>query len=977
MLSKRQITSILLASLIIGAFLCRNIFPWQRASASQEQAGASVGSLPGLRQRVTVERDNHGAPHVTSSSEHDVYFMMGYLHAQDRFFQMDTLRREAAGALSELLGPGPDDRILNDDIFVRTIGLDRAAERSLMAYSPGASALIQAYADGVNAWLGANSLPPEYAALEVTQVPRWRPVDSVIVSKFFAFQASFDSQDVTNQVILSVYQAAGEAGGFDGVRLFFEDLARVAPFDTAVTIPSPAGAASSPPAVQSLNRQSQTLENASRSPGMIGPEGLKAAREFMERYNESPLWNAGKSGFGSNWWVVAGSKTATGNAMLANDPHLQLGIPSTFYQIHLKVDSEAAPLNVSGVSFPGFPGVFLGQNERISWGATTCSLDVTDIYVESPVFENGAPVATRYRDKIEPLVRVAQEFKINQIQNGIADDVVAVDPGVRPSGVNVPSETRVVPRRNNGPLFPSDGLQSISIQYTGLSATRELEGLLALARARGLNDFKAALQFLDVGSLNWAYADVDGNIATFVNGKVPLREDLQAGTIEGAPPVLVRDGTGTFRNEWIPRDGGGAGFNFESLPFDELPHVVNPAKGFLVNANNDPIGVTLDNDLFNEFRRGGNGLYYISSGFNSGFRAAKITSLLNREFELNHGHGKVSFRDMQRMQANVQMFDAEVFTPYIIRAFAAGRRAGAPAELAELANDPAVREAVGRLSNWDFSAPTGIPEGYDAGDVNGVRRQPSRNEEFNSVAATIYTAWRGRMLANTISATLERVGLEEIIKSNDQALVSLRFLLDNFSTNHGVGASGLDFFEIPGVNASPEVRRDAIVLSSLKDGLDLLAGERFADAFGGSTNQNDYRWGKLHRVTFGHRFGSLAPQFSVPTAGGFMDLTPALPGLAVDGGFETIDNGSFNILSRRPSGFTFVVGPAQRYVGELRRHGIKAAQILPGGESGVIGSQFYADQLSLWLTNDYQRLLFTDDEIECNRFSKTVYRPSN
>jgi penicillin G amidase len=976
MLSKRQIVSILLASLVTGAFLFRNLFPWQQASASQERASA-VDSLPGLRQRATVERDNFGVPHVTASSERDAYFMMGYLHAEDRFFQMDTLRREGSGTLAELLGAGPDDRILDSDTFLRTIGLERAAERSLMAYSPAAIALIQAYADGVNAWLGANPLPPEYAALEVTRAPRWRLIDSIIVSKLLAFQSSFELSDSVNQVILSEYMAAGQAGGFDGAKLYFGDLSRVAPFDTAVTSPSLAGAAVSSTTVQSLNLQSQMIETARRSTAVIGPAGLEASRKLAQRYYKNPLLSAGKSGFGSNWWLVAGSKSATGNAMLANDPHLPLGAPALFYQIHLKVDSTSSPLNVSGASFPGFPGVFIGQNERISWGATISSLDVTDIYLETQVFDNGALVATRYKDMVEPLTMIPQEFKVNQVQNGIADDVVTLDPGERPSGVNVLSVVVTVPRRNNGPLFPSEGPQAISIQFTGFSATRELEGLFAMARARSLNDFKAGLQFLDVGSLNWAYADIDGNIATFVNGEVPLREDLQAGTVDGAPPFLVRDGSGTFRNEWIPRNGGGAGFNFETLPFDELPQVVNPARGFLVNANNDPIGVTLDNDLLNKFRRDGVGIYYIAGGFNAGFRAAKITSLLNQEFDRNRGHGKVSFGDMQRMQANVQMFDAEVFTPYIIRAFAAGRRAGAPAALAALARDPAVREAVWRLSNWDFSAPTGISEGYDAADVAGVRRRPSDSEAFHSVAATIYNAWRLGMIDNTISATLDRVGLEGVVKGTDHALVSLRFLLDNFSANRGVGSSGLDFFEIPGVNASPEVRRDTIILRSLKEGLNLLASEAFADAFGGSTNQNDYRWGKLHRVTFNHRFGSLAPQFSIPTAGGFDDLTPALPGLALDGAFETIDNAPFEGRGAGPGDFTFIVGPAQRYVGELQRRGIKAIQILPGGASGVIGSQFQANQLSLWLTNDYNRVLFTDDEIECNRFSKTVYRPSN
>src|SRR5262249_5853616 len=160
--------------------------------------------------------------------------------------------------------------------------------------------------------------------------------------------------------------------------------------------------------------------------------------------------------------------------------------------------------------------------------------------------------------------------------------------------------------------------------------------------------------------------------------------------IDGLPPLFIRDGTGAARNEWIPRSDGGPGFNYESLPFEEMPHAVNPAQGFLVNANNDPLGITLDNNLFNQMR--GEGIYYISSGFNLGIRAAKITSLLNQKLSSHHGCGRITFEDMKRIQSNVQMFDAEVFTPYIISAFRAARSAGAPAELAALANDPAVIE---------------------------------------------------------------------------------------------------------------------------------------------------------------------------------------------------------------------------------------------------------------------------------------------
>jgi penicillin G amidase len=964
---KKIIVFIALVSFLILPFLFRS-------QSARVQARTSVEYLPGLQQPVILVRDTVGVPHITASNDHDAYFMMGYVHAQDRFFQMDGTRRQASGTVAEMLGAGPNDLFLQSDVMFRLLGVRRSAERSLSAYTPGAAALIQAYSDGVNFWLDNNPLPPEYAAIEITQVPRWTPLDSVTIVKFIQFQLSFDIADLSRTTALLSYQAAGQAGGFDGIRLFFEDIFRFAPFDPAVTIPRPMGGASlSPREMQSPGLQSQMIENAHRAQEMINPEIREATQGFIERYERNPLLNRANLGLGSNWWVVAGSRTDTGNAMLANDPHLALVTPSTFYEIHLTVDSQSSPMNVYGVGYSGTPGVFLGQNERISWGATTSSIDYTDFFAESLVIENGVPAATLYRGVAESLVIVSEEFKANQVQNGVTDDVVVVSPGGRPTGLNIPPATLIVPRRNNGPLITGGSTGAVSVQYAGAGATRDLEGIFALARARNISDFTQGLQLLEVGSLNWAYADVDGNIATFVNGKVPLREDLQTGTIDGLPPFFIRDGTGAARNEWIPRGDNGPGVSYESLPFEEMPQTVNPAQGFLVNANNDPLGLTLDNNPINEAR--GASIYYISSGFSPGYRAAKITSLLRRQLDNNRSRCKVSFQDMKQIQSNVQMFDAEVFTPYIIRAFGRARGAGVPAELAAMGSDPAVAEAVWRLLNWDFSAPTGIPEGYDAGDRNGIYQRPSHREVSNSIATTIYTVWRSQILAHTINATLQRAGLGTI-PGSDRLLADLRFLLDNFSTNQGVGASGLDFFEVPGFNAPPHIRRDFLILQSLKVALTLLGSDAFADAFNNSTNQNDYHWGKLHRITFSHPFGGLAPQFSIPTAGNFADLSPVLPGLAVDGAWETIDNGFFEALGASSQAYTFGGGSARRYIGELCRGGIRAVQVIPGGESGVIGSRFHADQLPLWLTNRHHNVLFSRSDVDSHRYSKIVYRPA-
>src|SRR5262245_2595357 len=235
MTMKKTVILVSLALLLIPAFQFRTLLARQQADASQEQLMSTTARLPGLQKHVTVVRDKFGVPHITASSDHDAYFMMGYQQAEDRFFQMDSLRRQASGTLAELLGAGPQDSILGTDIFLRVVGMRRAAERSLGAYSPEAAGLIQAYADGVNAWLDNNPLPPEYQALEISHVPRWTPVDSLVISKLNTFLLSFDINDLENTIQFLSYQAAGQAEGFDGAKLYFEDIFRFAPFAPVVT----------------------------------------------------------------------------------------------------------------------------------------------------------------------------------------------------------------------------------------------------------------------------------------------------------------------------------------------------------------------------------------------------------------------------------------------------------------------------------------------------------------------------------------------------------------------------------------------------------------------------------------------------------------------------------------------------------------------------------------------------------------------
>ena len=913
--------------------------------------------IEGLHHPAAIARDVNGIAHIEARGEHDLFFLNGWVHAEDRLFQMDLNRRQPSGTVAELLGASA----LPGDVQARTIGLRRAAERSLPVLSPSTRDALDAYAAGVNAWVEAHpDLTPEYATLGLEQFDPWTPLDSVVVGKAIAFGLSFDL-DIDATIAYQNYLATGQALGFDGDALFREDTWRVEPFAKAATVPdaTAAEAATSGPG-PSLDELAQrtgtprlpdaTLELAKTWRAQLEDGGpMFGQRLYTER---AP---------GSNEWGISGELSETGKPMLANDPHLSLGLPSTFYPIHL----SAGPYDVAGSAFAGAPGVVLGHNKDVMWGATTNPMDVTDTYAEQVVVDAGSPtgLSTVFQGNREHVLAVPEAYRVNTLGGG----VVAVPPSPQ-----LPAQTLIVPRRNNGPIVaftPPSGStpgSALSVQYTGFSGTRELDAILAWNRAMDLDDFQAGLTYFDFGSQNWSYADKRGNLAYVTSAEMPLREDLQAGTVNGAPPWFIRNGQGG--NEWLPAtsEQPGRAVPYEILPPEEMPHVVNPEAGFFVNANNDPTGSTFDNDPLNQTRPGG-GIFYLNPGYD-GFRAVRITEMVRAAIE---GGQKLSFDDLKAQQSDVTLVDAEVLVPHLVEAFERAAAPGADPALAALAADGGVSEAVGRLRSWDFTTPTGIAAGYDASDVDGRRSALTDGEIRASVAATIYAVWRGQVLANTIDGTLRRVGLGSVLPDADQAMASLRHLLDTFDDTQGVGASGLDFFAVQGV-AAGEDRRDLLLLQALRQGLDLLAGPEFAPAFGGSTDQDDYRWGVLHRKEFRHVLGG---PWTAPPAGGLEPAVEGLAGVSTDGGFGTVDASGHSARADGLNEFTFGGGPVRRFVGIAQPGRPYAETSLPGGTSGLRGSSHYADLLPMWLTNETYRQFLREPELRPTITAATVVRP--
>ena len=934
-----------------------------------ETAGEEVPVLviPELEDAAGIARDVDGISHIVAGNAHDLFFLQGWVHARDRLFQMDLTRRQVSGTLAELFGPSQ----LGSDVVLRTIGLRRAAERSLLALTEETVDALEAYAAGVNAFVERNGLPMEYALIEISTFEPWRPVDSVLISKAIAFSLSFDL-DIASTERLLTYLAAGEALGFDGQALYFEDLFRSAPFDPFATVPAGMGteaAATVPPT------SAPFADEANDRTPAIDPSVIELGRDYLEKVADIPLFDGARDPReiikGSNEWVISPEKSESGEALFANDAHLRLGTPSTFYQVHLA--APAAGYDVIGSGFAGSPFIVHGQNRYLTWGSTNNAIDVTDTFQEQVVPDADSPsgLSTVYGETLEALIPVPQVFRYNRIGDGEPDNLETAPPDGFVGETYIPAVVLISPRRNNGPIIALD-LETgfaLSVQYTGFAATREMDFFRLVNLARNLDDFRRALDFFDFGSQNWAYAGVDGHIAYFTSAEMPIREDLQQGRINGLPPWFIRNGLGG--NEWIraTSDDPRRANPYEILPVDEMPHLIDPPAGFFINANNDPAGITLDNQPLNQLRPGG-GIFYLGYGFADGQRAQRIWDALHERMGED---GLLNAEDMKAVQAETTMRDAQVFTPVILGAYERATADSAHPMMADLAADPRVSEAVERLANWNHATATGVFEGFDAADENGERSEPDAAEIDASVATTIYSVWRARIIRNTIDVPMDLAGLPK--PGSSQSVSALRNLFDSFETRQGVGASGVNFFDLPDVEDAGD-RRDIIVLRSLAEALDLLAGEAFEDAFKASTNQDDYVWGRLHRLILRHPLGG---PFNVPPAGGaFPPSFDDLDGFAVDGGLEAPDAARHSARASSSHAFIFTNGPVRRYVGEVASDpgSIEAQTSLPGGTSGNIASPFYANLLARWLTNDTYPVRQTPTAIYNALFDGMLFVPS-
>ncbi|MGY5876686.1 MAG: penicillin acylase family protein [Candidatus Thorarchaeota archaeon] len=598
-------------------------------------------TLSGLDADVDVFVDHVGIPHIYATTVEDAFMALGYIHASERLFQMMMQNMMAAGRISEIVG----GYAASSDRTYRTIGLARSAQLELDWYVDNIDhpvygedvefilGVIDAEVAGVNAYIDSLTVantPIEFKILAYT--PRhWTRHDVFLFAKMMSWGLSGGGYT-------DIYRAWIQTQ-LDNATMMEELFPDIMP-NTVPIIPEQYNLnvteyplyARAPgdypaPVIPSSLEYSDAVVN-------IPQEKLEAVMDLIETAI-APLGDLGQ--IGSNNWVVHGDRTETGMPILANDPHLGFQAPALWYEAHMVVPGE---LDVTGVTLPGLPGVLLGHNDKIAWGFTNVGADVTDFFVEDLV--DGNP--DKYWYDGEQL-----DFEI------IEENILTAE------GTVIPFEVKV---SVHGPLIDSAFTRYdmgdldepyLAMNWIGNSVTHEIMALGMLQKAQNINDYHEAMFWWDNPGQNIVYADVDGNIAMTVTGRLPVRHGY----------------SGT-----VPVDGSDSSVGMlEYIPFAHNPRAVNPSQGYIQSANQrsiDPVGYSYD----------------ILGPFADGYRGRRIDSLLANNED-------VSVDDMKEYQADSVEVAAEVIVPYIINAWDASGEV-----------NQTVADAVDWFREWDYSMET-------------------------------------------------------------------------------------------------------------------------------------------------------------------------------------------------------------------------------------------------------------------------------
>ncbi|MCB9186572.1 MAG: penicillin acylase family protein [Flavobacteriales bacterium] len=488
---------------------------WQNATFSNTLETIQIN---GTDSDAEVILDERGVPHVFATNEHDLYYLQGYMTAKDRLWQMEFQTHAAAGRLSEVIG----DKAISFDLEQRRIGMTYAADQALelIAQDSISMLILKAYCDGVNQFISSldeSSLPLEYKLLDYKPEP-WTIYKSCLLLKYMAKMLTGTENDRANT----------EAMKLLGPELFW----KLYPDQTYLVDPIVPGF---------------LLDTASLAENEV--QAFEGSATYSTSYVQPHF-------VGSNNWAVSGTRTESGNAILCNDPHLRLSLPSIWYEIQL----NAPGINCYGVSLPGSPGVTIGFNERVAWGVTNAGRDVKDYYsidLKGDFYQIGDSTYT-----VEPRV---ESIKVRGGQTIIDTVLYTV----------------------YGPIahVSEEGNDRLALRWLAHDPSNELKTFYELNRASNFDDYSNALEQYNCPGQNFVYADVDNNIAIWQQGKFRIKPK----------------GYGKF----ILNGSDAENLQEQFIPKAQNPHMLNPARGFVSSANQAAVDSTYPyyvSGVYEEFR---------------------------------------------------------------------------------------------------------------------------------------------------------------------------------------------------------------------------------------------------------------------------------------------------------------------------------------------------------------------------------------
>ncbi|MFD6176155.1 MULTISPECIES: penicillin acylase family protein [unclassified Isoptericola] len=589
--------------------------------------------VPGLTSAVEVRRDAQDVPQVYADTPEDLFQAQGYLQAQDRFFEMDYRRHVTAGRLAELVGDVPE--AIEADKVTRTFGWRRVAEQEWHDISDESREYLQAYAQGVNAYLDgrdAEELGVEYtvlgATVDVQEPEPWDPVDSLAWLKAMAWDLRGNYDSELDRAL--AYSTLGETDLVDELFPDYDasgnhpvlrnrDLANRVTGDAS----QEGGPASDAELTSALTGRTTGAGAATDALG----SAVDSARSALDAV---PVLVGRGDAAGSNSWVVSGDHTASGKPMLANDPHLALSAPGIWSQVglHCNQVSDACPFDVAGFSFAGFPGVIIGHNGDLAWGLTNMGADVTDFFIErvrgDTWLKDGDAEDWEQLDVRKETIRVAGgkpvDLTVRSTEHGpIVSDVLDVG-----DVVGAPTQ--------EGTEF---GEYAVALQWTALQPGRTADAVFAFDTAKDAKDIRAAAALFEVPAQSIVFATTDGHIGYQAPGRIPVRAKVKGPVPSG----------GTWpRPGWDPR------YDWKGwVDPDDMPRALDPQEGFVVAANQAVL-------------RSGT-QPYLADDWDYGYRSERIRTLLTEQIATGR---PFTVEDMNRIQNDDWSAFAEALVPALL-----------------------------------------------------------------------------------------------------------------------------------------------------------------------------------------------------------------------------------------------------------------------------------------------------------------------